>query len=116
MQFQITNNKKNLFSFLIEVWCSPNISEPEVTELQDPTVLSQLLSQVGMVSSKIDTVENALSARIDNIIALPDGATKADAELTDIRVGTDGKIYGSAGEAVREQISSLLVIKRKIEK
>lgn len=115
MQFQITNNKKNLFSFLIEVWCSPNISEPEVTELQDPTVLSQLLSQVGMVSSKIDTVENALSARIDNIIALPDGATKADAELTDIRVGTDGKIYGSAGEAVREQISSLLVIKRKIE-
>ena len=38
MQFQIINNKKNLFSFLIEVWCSPNISVPEVTELQDPTV------------------------------------------------------------------------------
>lgn len=105
MQFQITNNKKNLFSFLIEVWCSPNISEPEVTELHDPTVLSQLLSQVGMVSSKIDTMENVLSNRIDNIIALPDGATKADAELVDIRIGADGEEYDSAGEAVRGQVS-----------
>lgn len=107
MQFQITCNKKNLFSFLIEVWCSPNILEPEVTELQDPTVLSQLLSQVGMVSSKIDTVEDVLSARIDNIIALPDGDTTADAELVDIRIGADGKIYSSAGEAVRGQIDSI---------
>lgn len=93
MQFQITNNKKNLFSFLIEVWCSPNISVPEVTELQDPTVLSQLLSQVGVLNS-----------RINSMIALPDGATTADAELVDIRVGVDGKTYSSAGEAVRGQI------------
>lgn len=94
MQFQITNNKKNLFSFLIEVWCSPNISVPEVTELQDPTMLSQLLSQVGILNS-----------RVNNIVALPDGATNADAELTDIRVGATGERYDSSGEAVRTQVS-----------
>lgn len=96
MQIQITNNGKRLVTFLIEVWCSPNIATPEVVEMGDSTVTQQLLSEVGV-----------LSARINNLAKLQEGSTTGDAELRDIRIGYDGTEYENAGEAVRGQIGSL---------
>ena len=64
---------------------------------------SDLTSEISARTS----ADNALSSRIDEIVALPSGSTQGDAELMDIRVGADGVAYSSAGSAVREQIADL---------
>lgn len=53
--------------------------------------------------SDLDT----LKARVDNLVANPGTPTEGNAELIDIRVGADGDIYPTAGDAIRNQISTL---------
>lgn len=75
----------------------------------DVDVTGTIQGQISQLfNGKVSTSEyNNLVNRVNNLIALPDGATKADAELVDIRVKADGTSTATAGNAVREQFTEL---------
>ena len=80
----------------------------DVIERWKAKVIQQITADVNAgVDVKIQSEINVVNARIDNIIALPNGSTTGDAELMDIRVGADGVTYDSAGTSVRSQLSNL---------
>lgn len=90
-----------------------------VEDFQDMMVsvdnLMKKISDSGsQISSDAEHLYNQTKAQMDNIqkrmntfTSLKDGSTTGDAELKDIRVAYDGKEYGNAGEAVREQASDI---------
>ena len=68
MQIQVTGaSGVNLFTFLIEVWCSPNISAPVVS--QNPDLITQLMAMIGNTQDLDTNAKNNLVSAINEIYA-----------------------------------------------
>ena len=123
MQVRIIDGNSKLISFNIIVKCTGKMRFGDEDEEGQSTLIEQILAKLGEYTGKLDVerkrIDNLDSTkaskteldverkRIDNLAKLPSGSTTGDAELTDIRVGADGKTYPNAGDAVRGQVSSL---------
>ena len=73
-------------------------------------ILEHIDTEVAAANSRSDNAVNAaegrVNARVDNIIT-HNNDTEGNSELIDIRTGADGTVYASAGDAVRNQLSSI---------
>lgn len=121
----ITNEwNSRIGSFTVAKGLEPSSSITEVPEID---IISQLLlvaqqtnanaqNNINQSSQLLEKAEglgylkeeyDVLEARMNQFTSLQEGSTTGDAELQDIRVGSDGKTYDTAGDAVRGQIGEL---------
>ena len=94
------------------------IGKTDISGIGDGTLkgaISSIKSLVGEKSSELSREIDVERKRINNFTKLGEGSTTGDAELQDMRVGADGKIRKTAGEAVREQIGMLLKDLRQLK-
>ena len=71
------------------------------------TTVSGINQNMTELENQLDTNVNSIRSRIDNIIA-NSTSTEGNSELIDIRTGSDGTVYGSAGSAVRKQLGAII--------
>ena len=79
------------------------------TDLEARQRLDSAEGSISSLGSRMSTAEgdiDTLDARVDQIVA-PSGKAPSAAEVSDARVGADGVIYTSLGDAVRGQVSDL---------
>lgn len=63
---------------------------------------------LAMAKGYTDESLKITNSRLDAVMTLPEGSTTRDAEVADIRVGYDGTVYETAGEAVRVQVEKAI--------
>lgn len=77
--------------------------QPELIEQVNTLTTNKFNDEKSVFNNELKT----LNARMDTFTKLPEGSTTGDAELQDIRVGANGVIYNTAGDAVRGQYTAL---------
>lgn len=101
---QFTTFVSNYFDNL-DVQEEINNKLDEMYENGELTALIQPLFDT--FSASLNNRINSLESRMDTFSSLTEGSTTGDAELMDIRVGYDGTVYPTAGDAVRMQDAAL---------
>ena len=91
------------FALKKEITDDVNAGVSEWAETESGKVRGEMTS----FSAEWNALLNVERKRIDQFVAMPEGATTNDAELQDIRVGADGTTYGTAGASVRSQVERL---------
>lgn len=77
----------------------------------------------GFIDDRVEYHFNVIKAdfelinnRLDNLLgAVKEGTTSMDAEVIDARTDVNGRLYGSIGSAIREQLTTLPIGRRAIE-
>lgn len=113
-QLKLFKGKTLLTSMPFSINVVKSVSTKEIVSSNELKTLVNALGEVQDIDNRFAQTNAQLSQeidverkRIDNFNTLQEGSTTGDAELMDIRIGSDGNTYNNAGNAVREQVKTL---------